>query len=150
MTINIIDGFDVSAPKPLDIREVVTTLVDRDNIDNNKRYIGLVTWVNNEEKEYRLIGGISNNDWVEVISTESPIKEDIITLTQTHLDNKFITISFNIEDTDNVDIYVENAPNTTFNEIIKRDVIIKNKLTWLGTILENILIIGDKITVRKY
>ena len=47
----------------------VADLTERDAIPIDRRSQGMTCWVISEEKLYRLVSGITNNDWVEVNST---------------------------------------------------------------------------------
>jgi hypothetical protein len=63
--ITINDNLKINAPKPTDERQVVGSLVDRDNLIY--LYEGLVTWVSDIQKEYRY----TNAQWIEVTSGDS-------------------------------------------------------------------------------
>jgi hypothetical protein len=45
----------------------VETLTDRDNIPAERRMEGMTCWVGSEGKEYRLVNGTNNGDWLEVV-----------------------------------------------------------------------------------
>lgn len=47
----------------------VTDLSTRDSITSLRREEGMIVYVISESKEYRLIGGIANENWVEIVST---------------------------------------------------------------------------------
>ena len=66
----------------------VATIVDRDTIATPRRKEGMTVWVVETNKEYRLIGGITNSNW-QVVST------DYISLTETTevLDTDYVILS---------------------------------------------------------
>lgn len=63
--IQIASGFERNSGVPLDVLSVRTDLTARDAIPSIVRYIGMTVFVQSEGKEYSLIGGITNSDWVE-------------------------------------------------------------------------------------
>lgn len=46
----------------------VATLLDRDAVSADRRKEGMLVWVAETGIEYRLVGGITNSDWVEATS----------------------------------------------------------------------------------
>ena len=61
--ITVASGFDLSAKAPLDTRNVVNTIEERDaHVRGNRAYEGMKVYVLAEKKEYRYNG----NDWEEV------------------------------------------------------------------------------------
>lgn len=63
MAIEVQDGFNVSTNKPIDDRYVKATLMERDALVPEVRYIGLTCYVVSENKRYILKEGITNDDW---------------------------------------------------------------------------------------
>lgn len=67
------------------------TLTDRDNIPTERRLEGMTCWVVSESKSYRLVGGITNSDWVaETSSFDGMVQSGPKTST-----NEFILITIN-------------------------------------------------------
>lgn len=66
MAIQLADVFDFQAPFPGDLRQIKSDLNGRNTIGNAQRYIGLEVYVISEDKKYRLVGGTTNSDWVEI------------------------------------------------------------------------------------
>ncbi len=60
--------FNLSAQLPLDSRIVVSNITERDAIDSVQRYEGLQCYVTADSKNYQLVGGIDNLNWVELNS----------------------------------------------------------------------------------
>lgn len=58
-------NFTVGSAIPLDDRDVVSNLPARNLIQSFRRYEGMKVYVVAEQKNYQLIGGITNADWVE-------------------------------------------------------------------------------------
>lgn len=61
--IQLTTNFDVNTGLPLDSREVVADLTARDAISDLVRYEGLEVYVTAEAKSFKLVGGITNDDW---------------------------------------------------------------------------------------
>lgn len=59
-------NFDVQTALPLDSRTVVADLTARDAINSLQRYQGLIVYVVDIQKNFQLIGGITNFDWQEL------------------------------------------------------------------------------------
>lgn len=80
--VQIISPFRLNSQQPLDRRNLVDTLEQRDSINLNHRFEGLQTFVLKEHKTYQLIGGIENDNWVEIASAESrdAMMEDVLSL----------------------------------------------------------------------
>lgn len=74
--------FKMNAQQPLDRRNVVQDLDQRDAINMNFRFEGLQTFVMSEHKSYQLIGGIENENWVELATADSRdnMMDDVLTL----------------------------------------------------------------------
>ena len=66
MGMNISSNFDLFAQLPLDSRLVVADLATRDAIPDVQRYQGMVVFVVSEQKNYQLIEGIGNHQWVDI------------------------------------------------------------------------------------
>lgn len=69
--VEIISPFKMNSQNPVDRRSLVQDLSQRDNINPNFRFEGLETYVIDEHKSYKLIGGIENEHWTEVASADS-------------------------------------------------------------------------------
>ena len=80
--IQAIAPFKMNSQQPLDRRNVVQDLNQRDSINMNFRFEGLQTFVISEHKSYQLIGGIENENWVELATADSRdnMMDDILTL----------------------------------------------------------------------
>lgn len=80
--IQAIAPFKMNSQQPLDRRNVVQDLNQRDSINMNFRFEGLQTFVISEHKSYQLIGGIQNENWVELATADSRdnMMDDILTL----------------------------------------------------------------------
>lgn len=80
--IQAIAPFKMNSQQPLDRRNVVENLDQRDSINKNFRFEGLQTFVISEHKSYQLIGGIQNENWVELATADSRdnMMDDILTL----------------------------------------------------------------------
>lgn len=66
MSINISSNFLLGAGLPLDARTVVANTTQRDSIPSVMRYDGLKVYVEADNNEYQLQGGIANGDWVNL------------------------------------------------------------------------------------
>jgi hypothetical protein len=66
MGIEISSEFDVQTALPIDSRFVVADLTARDAIPALRRYEGLICYVEAEETNYQLVGGIADGDWAEL------------------------------------------------------------------------------------
>lgn len=65
MGIEVGSSFSRQAGVPLDDATITATLITRDAILAGVRYEGMQIYVEAEEKNYQLVGGILNVDWVE-------------------------------------------------------------------------------------
>ena len=68
MGIELSSNFDVKTALPLDSRLVVADQTARDAIDALVRYEGMIVYVEADETNYQLVGGITNGDWEELSS----------------------------------------------------------------------------------
>lgn len=59
-------NFEVQTALPLDDRTVVADTTARDAIDSLRRYEGMIVYVEADETNYQLVGGITNSDWTEL------------------------------------------------------------------------------------
>lgn len=66
MAEEINDNFKLVAAKSLDDRYYQLTIASRDLIDTNRRYQGLLTFVQQTQTVYLLSGGTSNTNWVPI------------------------------------------------------------------------------------
>ena len=57
---------------------IVDNILDREIIPDSLRFIGLIVYVIDEDKEYRLKTGITNNDWVELTGSTGNIKQNYV------------------------------------------------------------------------
>lgn len=64
MAIPISSNFQLFAALPLDSRSQVADTTARDAIPAGERYEGLETYSVADQVVYRLVGGITNGDWV--------------------------------------------------------------------------------------
>jgi len=65
MAQTLTDVFDIRVQFPIDLRIVKADINARNAIETLQRYEGLAVWVVSEQKLYRLVGGITNDDWVD-------------------------------------------------------------------------------------
>lgn len=66
MGIIVGSNFDVQTALPLDSRSIIADLTARDAIDSLIRYEGMIVYVEAEETNFQLVGGITNGDWTEL------------------------------------------------------------------------------------
>lgn len=66
MAIEVTTNFDVNTNKPIDSRYEQNTIAERDLIPSIFRYKGMPCYVNDEDKAYMLVGGITNEHWVDI------------------------------------------------------------------------------------
>lgn len=74
MAEQLADVFDVQIQFPLDLRIVKPDVNGRDAIGTLQRYEGLPVWTVSEQKLWRLVGGITNDDWVDQTPTNSGVQ----------------------------------------------------------------------------
>lgn len=94
---DLAEGFNCQFPFPIDINRMrVSDLNGRNDIPMNARWVGMVTFVNSEQKYYALLGGTDNTKWVELVVTGAPLQS--------------VTYSTNVPDTEgqNGDIWFRN------------------------------------------
>lgn len=124
MGIPLTTNFNVFSALPLDSRRVVDSLSARDALDPTYRYAGMLTTVlndgNGNVRDYRLEGGISNENWVDItsIGSQGPQGERGFS-TVTHTSASFSvpsigsTVTVEVEDTDaftaGLEVYVATA-----------------------------------------
>lgn len=65
MGIEIASAFERKSTVPIDETAYVADLTARDAIDAGIRFEGFIVFVTAEGKNYQLIGGITNSEWVE-------------------------------------------------------------------------------------
>lgn len=70
MPIDQTSQFDMKLAGPIEKSMQVQSLTERDTIPSGKRFDGFETWVVDEAKKYRLVGGKLNSDWVDVTGGE--------------------------------------------------------------------------------
>jgi hypothetical protein len=89
--------FNLNAQIPLDSRFVKADLTERDAIDTIQRYEGLISYVVSEQKNYQLVGGVTNAHWVELQSGGSSsnlVKQtDVFTVDATIISNGYVTLT---------------------------------------------------------
>ena len=91
--IPLASGFDLGAKKPLDSRDVVDTIEERDlHVAENRVYEGMTVYVKENKKVYRYDG----NKWIDLSNyyTKEEIEQQINSL-QTELDNKLESSDLN-------------------------------------------------------
>lgn len=66
------------------------TIAERDAITDQRRKEGMTVWVQSEQKEYRLIGGILNTNWQEV--TGGSFNPSSLTEITTMLNTDFMVV----------------------------------------------------------
>lgn len=69
MAIELSSNFKLFAQLPLDSRNQVADIAARDAIPAGERYEGLSTYCIADQTVYRLIGGITNAEWVATATT---------------------------------------------------------------------------------
>lgn len=86
MGIQMGSGFTVQTGLPIDDRDILQTLTERDNIPLFRRYEGMMCYVVEEETNYQLMGGTANECWFELqadggsmhIGSDVPEETDVI------------------------------------------------------------------------
>lgn len=105
MSQEINDNFKVLASLPIDDRSRKATIAERDNIESNRRYTGLLCYVEQTSTLYMLVGGITNSDWISMFSTGGgQIKRETFTYTAP---NNTFTLSNNVINL--VDVQIEHT-----------------------------------------
>ena len=66
MGIKLLESLEMQTGLPLDSRDIVTNIDQRNNIEPAVRYIGMEVYVSEENKKYRLEDGIENFNWKEI------------------------------------------------------------------------------------
>lgn len=66
MAIPIIDNFRLYTNKPIDTRMVVSDSTERDALNTNYRYDGMMVYLSGSNKFYMLEDGTSNDNWSEL------------------------------------------------------------------------------------
>ena len=74
MAQTLTDVFDIRIQFPIDLRMVKGDINARNAIETLQRYEGLAVWVVSEQKLYRLVGGITNDDWVDQTPANSGLQ----------------------------------------------------------------------------
>jgi len=74
MAQTLTDVFDIRIQFPIDLRTVKADINARNAIETLQRYEGLAVWVVSEQKLYRLVGGITNDDWVDQTSANNGLQ----------------------------------------------------------------------------
>ena len=62
--INLTSGTKINSALPIDDRFVFTNITDRDTLDLLRRFEGMFAFVESEGKNYQLVGGILNSNWI--------------------------------------------------------------------------------------
>ena len=73
----------------------VANITERDAIPINVRYLGFHSFVVSENKQYKLMTGLTNIDWEEIVIGGLPtvIYYDNFTLTALDISNNYITLT---------------------------------------------------------
>ena len=66
MGVKLLESLEMQIGLPLDSRDIVTNVDQRNNIEPAVRYIGMEVYVSEENKKYRLEDGIENFNWKEI------------------------------------------------------------------------------------
>ncbi len=66
MGIKLLESLEMQTGLPLDSRDIVANIDQRNNIEPSVRYIGMEVYVSEENKKYRLEDGIENFNWKEM------------------------------------------------------------------------------------
>lgn len=66
MALNFPTNFFISTALPIDDRLKFADLTQRDALDLDVRYEGMIVYVTSEQTNFQLIGGITNGDWKEL------------------------------------------------------------------------------------
>lgn len=78
MGIDKISAFNIYAPELIDkLRGKFATTTLRDALDPSYRTEGLMTYCEDTQSLYMLIGGITNSDWVKIASSSGTPKEKV-------------------------------------------------------------------------
>lgn len=66
MGVKLLESLEMQTGLPLDSRDIVANIDQRNNIESSVRYIGMEVYVSEENKKYRLEEGIENFNWKEI------------------------------------------------------------------------------------
>jgi len=101
--------------KPIEIYQVRADIAARDLIPANVRYIGRECITEDTGNKYRLVGGITNADWVMVSSGNGELTraKESFTITQTDLNNGWLDLSNPPHSVDTLDLYLDGVLEPT-------------------------------------
>ena len=106
---------------------LVNNLTERDNIAANIRKIGQICYITSTDEEYRLVGGITNSNWVKLTNTgtgtssgttkQNYVIVDTITDVENYpVANRFIGLDVYVKDADREFRLVKGIDNTNWVE----------------------------------
>jgi hypothetical protein len=81
-------GWSVRSRRPIDERFITATTTTRNDLNTFRRHEGLETYVEADDTTYKLVGGIDNTNWVEVLKNINLLTEE------TTIDTATDTIAF--------------------------------------------------------
>lgn len=67
MGINISSGFNVWSGRPLELKKIQADIASRNAIPTIQRYEGLEVYVLSDQKNYQLVGGTTDGNWIESV-----------------------------------------------------------------------------------
>jgi hypothetical protein len=134
MGIALGSNFTVNTALPIDDRFTCADLTARDAIGALRRYEGMEVYVESEEKTFKLVGGITNSDWV--VSGGAPLAARTITADDALTDDD----NFILVDATGGNIVVTLPDPTAYDKVlyIKRIDASANTVTIEGNAAEDI------------
>lgn len=103
---------------------LTTDIFTRDSIELSKRKVGQITYVINEDKEYRLVDGITNAHWKEIVNGTGVsdccnyiIVESISDIENYPVEKRFIGLTLYAKDADKEFRFVNGIENIHLKEI---------------------------------
>lgn len=89
MGVKLLESLEMQTGLPLDKRNIVQNIDQRNNINPTLRYIGMEVFVVDENKKYRLEEGIENFNWIDkdtIKASDLVTDNDHLTVTQAEKD----------------------------------------------------------------
>lgn len=121
-------------------------ITERNNITDLRREIGMVVYVIAEDKEYRLKGGITNSNWVEVVSATGTgtgtgnclyvVVENSIAMEAIPLSDRQIGLVAYVKDSDKEYRLVNGIDNSNWKEQVYTNIINNNTIDNSTTTVE--------------
>lgn len=127
----------------------VADIVERDAITDLRREEGMTVYVLSNSTQYRLVGGITNSDWVlDTGGTPSTVGIDKFTLSALNISNKFVNLTTAPTDPTSVILTVIGGLEQQYGiDFVMTGNNGGKELSWSGLGLESYLQINDKFSV---